>query len=68
MTELKKIPFADLLTPNEVANLIGVQTSTLSRWRVERRHLAFVKIGGRVRYRRETVEAFIAQAEHQIYQ
>ncbi|WP_372445367.1 helix-turn-helix domain-containing protein [Bifidobacterium pluvialisilvae] len=41
----------NLLTPSQVARILGVPVSTLSRWRSERRELPYVKIGRVVRYR-----------------
>lgn len=49
-----------LLTPAEAAKLLGLQTETLTRWRTDRRYpLAYVKVGGRVRYRRSDIDAFL---------
>lgn len=50
-----------LLTPAEVAKLIGVTEGTLSQWRSTRpMTLRWVKVGGKkVMYRRGDVEAFI---------
>ncbi|WP_207760021.1 helix-turn-helix domain-containing protein [Bifidobacterium primatium] len=41
----------NLLTPAQVAKILGIPVSTLSRWRSERRELPYVKIGRVVRYR-----------------
>ena len=49
-----------LLTPNEVAEILGIQTETLNHWRHKKRYdLHFVKIGRCVRYRQADVEKFI---------
>ena len=49
-----------LLTPDQVADLLGVAKGTLAVWRCSGRYqLAFVKIGGRVRYRAGDIQAFI---------
>ncbi|MBD3619663.1 MAG: helix-turn-helix domain-containing protein [Chromatiales bacterium] len=49
-----------LLPPDEVAEILGVSTGTLMVWRSTGRYnLPFVKVGGRVRYRRADVEHFI---------
>ena len=49
-----------LLTPEETARLLGVTPGTLSIWRCSRRYpLAFVKVGGRVRYKLSDVEKFV---------
>lgn len=49
-----------LLTPNEVAEALGVSVTTLAVWRCRRRYpLAYVKCGSRVMYREEAVEKFL---------
>lgn len=50
----------ELLTPEQTAALLGLSPGTLMVWRSNRRYpLAFVKVGGRVRYRKQDVEKFI---------
>lgn len=50
-----------LLTPVEVASRLGLSEGTLRNWRVANRRQgpAFVKTGGRVRYRESAVEAWL---------
>lgn len=49
----------NLLTPQEVANRLGVSTTTLSTWRCTKRYpLPYVKVGRLVRYRQADIEAF----------
>ncbi len=49
-----------LLTPSEVADLLGVSVQTLAVWRcAERYALPYVKVGARVRYRAEDLKRFI---------
>ncbi|MEW8348574.1 MAG: helix-turn-helix domain-containing protein [Candidatus Thiodiazotropha taylori] len=49
-----------LLTPEDVAEILGVTTHTLAVWRCEGRYgLAFIKTGRLVRYRADDVMAFI---------
>ncbi|MCK4869669.1 MAG: helix-turn-helix domain-containing protein [Gammaproteobacteria bacterium] len=49
-----------LLTPVEVANLLGIKIETLQIWRCTRRYnIPYVKIGGRVRYKSSDLEDFI---------
>lgn len=49
-----------LLTPDQVAEQLGVTTHTLAVWRCTRRYpLKYHKIGTRVRYRQADVDAFI---------
>ena len=52
-----------LLTPEEVAEKLKLSANTLRKWRTLGRlgPLPFVKIGGRVRYINEDVDAFIAR-------
>lgn len=51
----------DLLTPDEVANILRTKTTTLANWRALRIGPSFLKVGGRlVRYRRADLDAFIA--------
>jgi excisionase family DNA binding protein len=53
---------SSLITPAEAAQLLGVTPGTLAVWRSTGRYaLAFVKIGARVKYRREDLAAFITQ-------
>ena len=55
-----------LLTPGQVAQVLGVTTHTLSVWRYENRYnLAYVKTGRLVRYRESDVQAFIQERLHQ---
>ena len=50
-----------LLTPETVAELLGLTLHTLAVWRCAKRMpLAYVKLGGRIRYRASDVEAFIS--------
>lgn len=54
-----------LLSPTEVADLLGVTTQTLAVWRCERRYvLPYVKVGSYVRYRPTDVDQFIAARLH----
>ena len=48
-----------LLTPQDVADRLGVSTTTLSTWRCTKRYpLAYVKVGRLVRYRVTDLDAF----------
>ena len=48
-----------LLKPQQVAERLGVSTTTLATWRCTKRYpLAYVKVGRLVRYRAGDVEAF----------
>ncbi len=49
-----------LLDQREVAGLLGLSDRTLEAWRVEGYGPAHVRVGGRCKYRPETIEAWIA--------
>lgn len=53
-------PNDPMLTRNEAAALLGVPLTTLVYWAAHRRGPAWVKLGGRYRYRESDVAAFIA--------
>jgi len=50
-----------LLTPAEVSEILGVTVDSLSVWRCTKRYpsLQHVKVGRKVMYRREAVDAFV---------
>lgn len=49
-----------LLTPAEVAEILGVTVQTLAVWRCADRYpLQYVKVGSRVRYRPTDVDRFV---------
>jgi len=50
----------ELLTTLETAQLLRCSLRTLDRERADGRGCPFVRIGGRIRYRRRDIEAFIA--------
>lgn len=53
-----------LLTPAQVAEMLGVSEATLSGWRCRGRYsLPYVKIGSRVMYRPQAVENFVLERE-----
>ncbi len=53
------------LPQHELAKRWSLSPRTLERWRWARRGPAFIKLGGRVLYRMEDIEAFeAAQARH----
>jgi len=53
------IPSETLLTARETARLLRCSLRTLDRERADGRGCPFVRIGGRIRYRRADVEAFV---------
>ena len=51
-----------LLSAAQVAMMLGISTHTLSIWRMMGGHgLAYIKVGGRVRYRLKDVEYWLAK-------
>lgn len=52
---------SNLMTPEQVADYLGVSVETLNVWRCTKRYnLPYVKAGRLVRYRLQDVEAFVA--------
>ena len=52
----------DILTPDQVAQYLGVTQHTLAVWRCEGRYnLPYIKIGRLVRYERSAVRAFLSE-------
>ena len=50
----------DLLTPCQVATALGLSHRTLAAWRSRRSNpLPYVKVGSRIRYRRQDVAAWL---------
>ena len=56
-----------LLTPEEVAEILGVEIHTLAVWRCEGRYnLPYLKIGRLVRYAADDVQAFLENQKRSI--
>lgn len=57
---------SDLLTPDQVAATLGLSHRTLAAWRSSRRsELPWLKVGSRIRYRRQDVLAWLeARRQH----
>jgi len=49
-----------LLNEREVAELLNIKVSTLRKWRLLKRGVAFVRVGRAIRYAAADVEQFIA--------
>ncbi|MBT2988020.1 MAG: helix-turn-helix domain-containing protein [Candidatus Thiodiazotropha sp. (ex Ctena orbiculata)] len=59
-TKLGNKPLHPLIPPTKTAETLGVSPGTLQVWRSTGRYnLPFVKVGGRVMYRPDDVQAFI---------
>ena len=51
---------SQLLTPDEVAKVLGVKPETLATWRYTKRYnLPYIKSGRLVRYKQDDVQSFI---------
>lgn len=48
-----------LLTPDQAASILAVQTKTLSHWRYTGEGPAYTKVGRLVRYRRADLDAWV---------
>ncbi|TVO78505.1 MAG: helix-turn-helix domain-containing protein [Sedimenticola selenatireducens] len=65
MQSIPKSNLNKLLEPETTADLLGITAGTLQVWRSTGRYnLPFVKVGGRVMYRAEDVQAFIERRLH----
>lgn len=52
---------AELLTPEQAAQALGLSAKTLATWRSTGRHaLPFIRCGARIRYRRADLVAWLA--------
>lgn len=50
-----------LLTPDEVAKLLGLSTKTLAEWRSKGRGPDFVRLRRNIRYRLADIKAYLAE-------
>jgi excisionase family DNA binding protein len=50
-----------LMTPQEVADFLGMPLATLQSWRAQRTGPPGYRVGRHVRYRREDVEAWLEE-------
>ncbi len=48
----------DFIDDKEVSRITGIATTTLARWRCQKKHFSYYKIGGAVRYRRSEILAY----------
>ena len=58
-TEVERATYSEI----ECAHRIGVATVTLFRWR-QAGMIPYVKVGRRILYRREAIDAWLAKREH----
>ena len=52
-----------LLTPEEVCQLTGIPTATLSQWRYRKIGIPYLRIGRLVRYDTADVESFLQRSK-----
>lgn len=58
---IERIAPCGLMNPGQAAEYLSIKPATLAVWRsTNRRKLAYVKVGGQVRYRRTDLDQFIA--------
>lgn len=55
----------ELMTANEVADVLGLSTGTLANWRSLGIGPTYLKLGGRVRYRASNVNAWVSSQENE---
>lgn len=58
------LPPDRLLTPEQLATKLDLSVKTLATWRSCGRHaLPYIRVGGRIRYRRADVDAWLASRQ-----
>jgi hypothetical protein len=60
-----EITVTELMTQDEVAALFDITVPVLANWRCVGKGPRYVKLGGRVKYRKSDVEAFISASVRQ---
>jgi predicted site-specific integrase-resolvase len=65
MQESKRLEIPEWLDESQVSALITIKVKTLQNWRCAGRGLPFHKLGGKVRYKKADVLAYIAQRRHE---
>ena len=56
---MQKLEQKQWINPKEVNDDYGLSVSTLAKWRMDRKHLPFSKVGKYIKYKRADVEAFL---------
>ena len=52
-----------LIDPEAAAKVLGIKTITIYKWVTERK-IPFLKVGGALRFRPSTLEAWLQEREH----
>ncbi|MBT3787419.1 MAG: helix-turn-helix domain-containing protein [Alphaproteobacteria bacterium] len=60
MTETRPSSPSPVLSPKDAARLLGISSRTLARL-VKRREIAFVRVGGSLRFKPDDLRAFVDQ-------
>ena len=60
--QLKK----EFFDPTEAAIYLGMAPATLARWRSEKAHLPYCKIGGTVRYKKADLDTYAESTRVQV--
>jgi excisionase family DNA binding protein len=55
-----------LLDEKQAAEVIGCSPQTLRIWRVEKKHLRYIKLGRMIRYHQADIEAFVADSVREV--
>lgn len=53
------VPLAQLITPRQLSDYLGVPTGTLANWRYQGQGPPFVKVGRQVRYRSDDLDLWL---------
>lgn len=55
-----------LMTTEEAAKYLGVTKRTLDKWRYDNKHLDYLKIGGKVMYKRDVLDDFLRKSRVEV--
>lgn len=55
-----------LMTPDKAAEYLGLTKRTLDQWRYENKHLNYLKIGGKVMYKKEVLDHFLTHSQVEV--
>ncbi len=49
----------EFLKTREAAEYVNVKQQTLAKWRMDARHLPFIRVGGQIRYRKSDLDRYL---------
>lgn len=55
-----------LMTTENAAEYLGLTKRTLDQWRYENKHLDYLKIGGKVMYKKEVLDDFLNNSKVEV--